>query len=166
MVPPSKCTKSRKRSRSKQSADEPASKREQSIKTNCEKTTEAKKMFQTLTEKYENRYTPEQLHAWAHLIQLKKHTSLDEPPDYPYFRGNKPRKKEEQPGSNERNHEEINKTELTHSTAIISPEKKVHMRTECIDQLQKIGDLLEKRCISQRQYDKLQETITKDINQF
>jgi len=29
------------------------------------------------------------LHTWASLIQMKRHTSLDEPPDYPFFRGYK-----------------------------------------------------------------------------
>ena len=99
------------------------------------------------------------------LIQLKKHASLDDPPDFPYFRGNKQRKKEHQV-SHLRSQEETNKIESTQCTTKISPEKKVHMRTECINQLQKIGNLFEKGCISQHQYDKLQETIMNDINMF
>ena len=58
--------KSRKRSGAKQSIDEPQSKRAKAAKSNEEKTTEAKKIFQTLSEKHESGYTPEQLHAWAH----------------------------------------------------------------------------------------------------
>jgi hypothetical protein len=36
-----------------------------------------------------------------------------------------------------------------------------NMRTECIDQLRKIGDLFEKGCISEHH---LQDAIMKDIN--
>ena len=132
--------KSRKRSaKHKRSSDEPQSKRSQSIKINDEKTSEANKIFKSLSEKHESRYTPEQLHAWAHLIQLKKHTSLEDPPDYQYFRGNKQKKKEELQSTNLSNPERT--AELTTG---ISPQKKVNMRTECIDQLQKISDLLDK----------------------
>ena len=38
-----------------------------------------------LREKFGNKYTPEQYHAWAQLIQLGKHSSYDEAPDYPFF---------------------------------------------------------------------------------
>ncbi len=31
-------------------------------------------------------FSPEQLRAWAHMIQLNKHVSYDEPPDKPFFR--------------------------------------------------------------------------------
>ena len=34
------------------------------------------------------KYSTEQLNTWAHMIQLGKHSSCEEPPDLPYFRGN------------------------------------------------------------------------------
>ena len=128
--------KPRKRSRAKLSIDEPPSKRAQSAKSNDEKTAEAKKIFQTLPEKHESAYMPEQLHAWAHSIQLKEHASLDDPPNFSYLHGKKQRKKEHQDSSS-RSQEETDKIEFTRCTAKISSEKKVHMRTECINQLQK-----------------------------
>ena len=147
--------KSRKRSaKQKPSSDEPQSKRSQSI-INDEKTSEANKIFKSLSEKHESRYTPEQLHAWAHLIELKKHTLLEDPPDYQYFRGNKQKKKEELQSTNLSNPERT--AELT--TGFLLRKKLIIMRTECIDQLQKISDLFDKGCISQHHYENLQETI-------
>ena len=34
-------------------------------------------------------FSAEQLRAWAHMVELGKHTSLEEPPDKPFFQGNK-----------------------------------------------------------------------------
>lgn len=38
-----------------------------------------------LWEKHAENFTKQQLHSWAHLIQMKKHQSYDEPPDKPFF---------------------------------------------------------------------------------
>ena len=146
--------KTRKKSATNQATNEPQSKRSQAILSNDEKTTEANKVFKDLSEKHESRYTPEQLHAWAYLIQLKKHS---DPPDYPYFRGYKQRKDKDQSS-----HLSCKERTVEHAN-VISPQKKVIMRTQCIDQLQKISDLLDKGCISQDQYKELQDTIMKDI---
>ena len=35
--------------------------------------------------KHADTYTPEQLHAWAHMIQMKKHSSYDLAPSKPFF---------------------------------------------------------------------------------
>ena len=40
-----------------------------------------------LRKKHGGKYPEEKLHTWANLIQMKKHSSLDEPPDYPFFQG-------------------------------------------------------------------------------
>ena len=42
-----------------------------------------------LEEKNGDKYSSEQLRTWANLIQLKRHTSLDTPPDYPFLGGTK-----------------------------------------------------------------------------
>ena len=39
-----------------------------------------------LQEKHSGKYTDQQLRSRAHLIQMKKHSSYDEPPDKPFFR--------------------------------------------------------------------------------
>ena len=37
----------------------------------------------------DGKYTLEQLRMWAHLIQMGKHSSTDEPPDKPFWQGRK-----------------------------------------------------------------------------
>ncbi len=43
------------------------------------KTSESNKIFVELKKKHVNAYKPEQLHAWAELVQMEKHESLDDP---------------------------------------------------------------------------------------
>lgn len=50
---------------------------------------EVKEIVKKLEEQHRGRYSPEQLRAWAHMIQMSKHDSYDEPPDKPFFRGRK-----------------------------------------------------------------------------
>lgn len=69
--------------------DQPASKRAKCLQNNEEKSAEANKVLEDLKKKHGGNYRPEQLHAWAQLVQLKKHTSLEDPPDYPFFKGRK-----------------------------------------------------------------------------
>lgn len=78
------------------------------------------------------------------MLHLKKHTSYDEPPDKPFFK-------------------------LKGSAAKaqgISPAKRITLRSECIDQLDKWHKLMEKGAISTEQYKDLQDTIMNDINKF
>jgi len=51
-----------------------------------------------------------------------------------------------------------------YSTVVgISPGKRINLCTECIQQLQQLGELLDKGNITSDQYEKLQETILSDI---
>lgn len=84
----------------------------------------------TIVDELETRHTsgkfsPEQLRAWAHLIQLKNHVSDDKPPDKPFFRNSKPKKVS------------------TNESQGISPAKRITLRSECIDQLEKWHMLME-----------------------
>ena len=118
----------------------------------AQKINDAEEVMNTLAKIHKN-YTSEQLSSWAHLIQMGKHHSYDNPPDYPYFRGNKrSRRKSIDSGD-----------ELSRSPTF-SPCKKVKIRSECIDQLQKWHSLLEKGGISQEQYEELQKTIMADMS--
>ena len=67
-------------------------------------------------------YSPEQLRAWAHMIDMKKHSSYDTPPHKPFF-------KRAVSGTKE---------------LCMSPGKRIKYRSECIDQLDKWHALLEK----------------------
>ena len=51
-------------------------------------------IYEELQEAHMDDYTPEQLRAWAHLIQMNKHDSYEEPPNKPFFRNTrKPKSK-------------------------------------------------------------------------
>lgn len=104
-------------------------------------------IYAELQDKHKGKYSPEQLRAWAHLLEMGKHESYDDPPDKPFFRGRKSLAK--QPVS-----------------AASPPVNKISMRTELIDQLQKWHQLLELGAISQTQYNELKETILGDIKEL
>ena len=61
--------------------------------THVDRMAEVQEIEDELREKHREsrKYTDEQLRSWAHLIQLKKHSSLDEPPDKPFFRSSRKR---------------------------------------------------------------------------
>ena len=52
------------------------------------------------------------------------------------------------------------------TSATISPGKRVNLRSECVDQLDKSLSLLQKGCITQEQYDNLRDKILKDMSKF
>ncbi len=69
----------------------------------------------------------------------------DEPPDKPFFRQAKLKKAEPQG---------------------ISPSKRITLRSECIDQLEKWHKLMELGAITQDQYVEYKDTIMSDIKKF
>ena len=54
-----------------------------------EKMAKPQETVDELRKRHGGKYFEEKLHTWANLIQMKKHSSLDEPPDFPFFRGYK-----------------------------------------------------------------------------
>ena len=88
------------------------------------------------------KFSPEQIRAWAHMIHLKKHMSYDEPPKNPFFKGTAP------------------------TTQGMSPVKRITLRSECIDQLEKWHKLMERGAISTEQYKDIQDTILNDIKKY
>ena len=97
-----------------------------------------------LEKRHSTKYTIEQLRAWGNMIMMKKHDSLDHPPKKPFFK--------------------VNTTEsdqLQSSTK--SPGKRIHYRSECMDQLDKWHSLLTRGVITQEQYSEMQESILSDI---
>lgn len=72
------------------SEDKPPSSKRTSSSTACaQKIKDVKDIVKQLEEKHDPKYSVEQFNAWAHMINLKKHTSFDSPPNLPYFRGHK-----------------------------------------------------------------------------
>ena len=95
---------------------------------------------------------------WAHVIHIGKHSSRYIPPDQPFFRES--HRKTSISGS-------VSSTAVpTSSSVAVSPGKRVSLRSECINQLDKWHSLLEKGIISQEQYDKMQKTIMSDMFKF
>jgi len=85
---------SRKRPRSSSSSQASNAQKISQSSTNYEshqrgKVAETNETLAKLELKHGDKYSSEQLHTWANLIQLKRHSSLDTPPDYPFFRGRK-----------------------------------------------------------------------------
>ena len=83
------------------------------------------------------------------LVEMGKCDSIEQPPDKPFFRGRKG-------------------TSTPEPTAVVgvSPGKKVNMRSQLIEQLQKWYQLLDTGAITQVQYDQLKETVMKDIKEL
>lgn len=77
-----------------------------------------------------------------------KHSSYDYPPDKPFL--GKSRKKDSE----------------SSAEAGISPGKRIGLRSECIDQLDKWHRLRERGVISAEQYEEMQQTILTDIRKF
>lgn len=117
-----------------------------------EKLIKTQEILGKLQQKHEGKFSEEKLHAWANLIQMKKHGSFDEPPDYPFFRGNK---KAEAVTSDT--------GPVSDKVIEVSPIKRLSMRTMLIEQLEKCVGLLEKGGLSQSEYSELQQCILKDI---
>ena len=113
----------------------------------AKKMSEVDDIYEALYEKHSSTYTIDQLHAWAHMIHMRKCDSYDSPPNKPFFRS-----KSLKSGSS--------------SSGTQSPGKKIVLRSQCIDQLQKWHTLLESGAITQEQHDDLQMTILDDIKQL
>ena len=77
-------SKSRKRARSCERASLPPSKKDSITKT----LSEVEAAVKLLKDMHGDTYPVEKLNAWAHLINIGKHDSYDEPPNYPFFKGN------------------------------------------------------------------------------
>ena len=61
-------------------------------------------------------YTPEQIRGWAHMLQMKKHDSYQDPPKKPFLK------------SNSKAHNLDDK-----SSDGLSPGKRIQYRSECIN---------------------------------
>ena len=83
------------------------------------------------------------------MVELGKHSSLEEPPDKPFFRGNKSKSP---------------KQITSVVTPLASPAVSLlTMRTELINQLEKWHRLYEAGAITSKEYDSLKSSILSDI---
>ena len=109
--------------------------------------TQVEAIIADLKERHGSKYDAAKYACWAHCIQNGKHSSVDEPPDLPFFTGRK------KSGS----------TSQCDTTSSGSPTKRLSLRTECINQLSKWHSLLQGGAISQDQYDEMKDTIMEDM---
>ena len=109
---------------------------------------EVQQIVEKLTEQHDQAFTQEQIRAWAHLIQMKKHDSYEKPPAKPFFKGKGPAKVDKViPDS-------------------LSLGRRIQYRSQCIEQLEKWHTLMERGAISHDQYSDLQQSILSDIQRF
>lgn len=47
---------------------------------------ELEEIVEDLSKRHEKLFTVEQIRAWAHLLQMKKHDSYEHPPNKPFFK--------------------------------------------------------------------------------
>ena len=106
-------------------------------------------VFQALQKKHGSYYKPEQLRAWANLIQMDKHASLEEPPTGRFF--NK--------SSTEVESSNTPTTTTRVCPSALSPTKRLALRSQCIEQLEKWHQLMECGAISKDQYEELQAKL-------
>lgn len=116
-----------------------------------QKLEEVEKILKGLKEKHGSNYSIEKLNAWAHLLHIGKHTSHEEPPNLPYFKG----------GKNKQTPIELERSPPVQLSS--SPSKRLGLRGDCIEQLSKWHALLEKGAISIQQYDELKTSIMGDL---
>ena len=115
------------------------------------KMAEVDQIFGKLEDQHCGKYSPEQLRAWAHMIQMSKQDSYEVPPDKPFFCGHK------QVATDH------NVPESKCSAPGLFPGRRVNMRGELIDQLQKLQGLVDGGTISEEQYKELKQTVLNDI---
>lgn len=113
-----------------------------------DKMTEVEEIEERLRERHTgDPYSEEQLRSWAHMIQLKKHSSYDEPPNKPFWKT--------------RSQQKTSSSEIT-----VSPGKRVNLRGQCVQQLLQLHELLEKGGISKEQYDEMQGAIMDEVKKY
>ncbi len=110
-------------------------------------------IVERLKEKHGSNYSIEKLNCWAHMLDMEKHRSYDEPPNLPFF------------GTKAKTTSTANQVMTSSDSVVdISPGKLVKMRGDSISQINMWHNLLEKGAITREQYSKLQERILSDIN--
>ena len=114
--------------------------------TQAQKMADIDEICDKLVMKHGEKYTKEQTRAWAVLIQMGRHDSYDSPPNKHFFTVNK-----KMAGAS------------TSSMPGISPGKRLNMRSECIDQLEKWHRLMQNGAITPEQYKEIQDNILSDI---
>lgn len=130
--------------------DNSNSKRSKIVEVNSNKMMEVQEIVTKLQSKHGANFSPEHYHAWGQLIQIKKHSSCDEPPAYSFFKNRAKSKPATAPTA----------------SAMPSPIKRVQLRTELFTQLEKLGGLFDKGSLTQEQFEELKQNVLGDIKEL
>jgi len=114
-------------------------------------------------EKHGDKYSSEPLHTWDNLIQLKRHSSLDTPPDYPFFFRGRKEKQDSELSAESKVSTSPKRGDSSSPVPRVSLGKQLGMRSQCLDQLGKCIDILDKGGLSQVEFNELQKAILADI---
>ena len=145
----------KRRHESENASDEPTStSKKAKIMKNI---SEVEIIMKDLQKKHQSSFTTEQFSTWAHMLHTGKHSSYDVPPQLPFFTGKVHKQVQNIEGG------PSPKADSPHKAVGVSPGKRVSLRTECISQLDKWHSLLQKKCITQVEYDELRTNILKDV---
>ena len=158
---------SRKRPRSSSSSQASNAQKISRSSTNYEshqrdKVAETNETLAKLEEKHGDKYSSEQLRTWANLIQLKKHSSLDTPPDYPFLGGAK-KKQHSESSADSKGSTSPKRSDSSGGVPRVSPGKRLGTRSQCLDQLGRCIAILDKGGLSQAEFNGLQKAILADI---
>ena len=145
--------KAKHRKRPSESSDTPSTlqtKRAKACESHLEKMDELQKIVDKLKEKHKegqySHFSSAQFHCWGNTIQLGHHNSFDQPPNKPFFG--------------------VTKKATASVPGAVSPGKRIHLRSECIDQLTKWHKLMDDGVISLEEYQDMHKTILGDIKKF
>lgn len=154
-----RCDATRKRAHT---PDEETAKRTRYDKY-LDKMTEVEMIEEELKGKHtDDQYTDEQIRSWAHLIQMKKHSSYDCPPNKRFWKVAQPKR----PSTGSSSLSTCTFDTVTPDAVNVSPGKRVNLRGQCVQQLLQLHELLEKGGINKQQYDEMQSTIMGDVKKY
>ena len=96
-----------------------------------QKLDEVQEIREDLMKRHAGKYTPEQLGAWAHLLQMGRHDSRDTPPDLPYWKKKGKKSKNSSPSTDPTttcNSTPSLPSPASSATGSISPGKRITLR--------------------------------------
>ena len=139
--------------RPNESSDTPftsQTKRAKACESHLEKMDKLQKIVDKLKEKHKegqySHFSSAQFHCWGNTIQLGHHDSYDQPPNKPFFG--------------------VTKKAAASVPGAVSPGKRIHLWSECIDQLTKWHKLMDDGVITLEEYQDMHKTILGDIKKF
>ena len=152
---------SSKRSHPADDADEGGSLQKRSrYNKQIDKMREVEEIEDDLRSRHEAKFTEEQIKMWAHLIQMNKHTSYEEPPNKKFW------KTSSSAGSSQGSSSSSGASVGSTKSVLDSPGKRVNLRGQCIDQLHRLQQLFSDGGITEDQYMEMKESIMKEVKKF